>query len=191
MSDTVMRQDIVMGGFGGQGVKTIATLLGQAANSAGLHAAMYTVYGAAIRGGAIYCYTAVSDQPLLGAAVTTFPSAVLAMDERTLLTFEQVIQPGGTLVINSSLTERQSARKDIRVVYVPSSEIANELGNFQLCGMVALGALVAATQVVPAQTILDCLESTLPANKHHLLDGNRQALARGALLVTEAALQPA
>ena len=186
-----MRQDIVMGGFGGQGVKTIATLLGQAANRIGRHTAMYTIYGAAIRGGAIYCYTAVSDQPLVGAVVTTYPSAVLAMDERTLTTFEQVVQPGGTLVINSSLTERKSTRKDIRVIYVPSSEIANELGNFQLCGMVALGALVAATQVVPSQDILDCLESTLPVTKHHLLEGNRQALARGSLLVTEAALQPA
>ena len=70
-------------------------------------------------------------------------SAVLAMDERTLTTFEQVVQPGGTLVINASLTERKSARKDIRVIYVPSSEIANELGNFQLCGMVALGGMQA------------------------------------------------
>jgi 2-oxoglutarate ferredoxin oxidoreductase subunit gamma len=188
---TAQRQDIVMGGFGGQGVKTIATLLGQAANRIGLQAAMYTVYGAAIRGGAIYCYTALSEQPLVGAAVTTFPSAVLAMDERTLTTFEQVVQPGGTLVINSSLTEKRSTRNDIRVVYVPSSEIANELGNFQLCGMVALGALVAATQAVPASAILDCLESTLPTTKHHLLDGNRQALARGAQLVEQGQLQPA
>src|SRR5262245_19047522 len=118
-----------MGGFGGQGVKTIATLLGRAANQVGLQASMYNVYGAAIRGGAIFCYTAISDVPLVGANVTTFPSAVLAMDERTLLTFEQVVQPAGTLVVNTSLTGVKPTREDINVVYVPSSEIANELGN--------------------------------------------------------------
>ncbi|MGE0386654.1 MAG: 2-oxoacid:acceptor oxidoreductase family protein [Gammaproteobacteria bacterium] len=180
------RHDIVMGGFGGQGVKTIATLLGQAANRAGLHALMYNVYGAAIRGGAIYCYTAISDQPLVGAPVTTFPSAVLAMDQRSYATFEPVVQPGGTLIVNTSLVTGRSGRNDIRVVYVPSSEIADELGSFQLCGMVALGALVFATGIVSGEVILGCLETTLPATKHHLLEGNRRALARGAALCSAA-----
>lgn len=175
-----MRHEIILGGFGGQGLKVISSLLAQAAHHAGKHAMMYNIYAAAIRGGPIFCTVIVSDEPLLGGPTTTTPTAILAMDENTVEVYEHAIRPGGTLVVNSSLVKRQPVRRDINVVLVPTNEIAEELGDIRFTGMVGLGALIAHTSVVPLEAVRVCLEKTLPPYRHHMIPPNEEALRRGA-----------
>lgn len=175
-----MTHEIILGGFGGQGLKVISSLLAQAAHYAGKHAMMYNIYAAAIRGGPIFCTVVVSDERLLGGPTTTAPTAILAMDENTVDVYEPVIRPGGTLVVNSSLVTRQPARADVNVVMVPTNEIAEELGDIKYTGMVGLGALIAHTGVVPLDAVRSCLEKTLPSYRHHMISANEQALRRGA-----------
>lgn len=175
-----MRHEIILGGFGGQGMKVIGSLLAQAVHQAGKHATMYNIYAAAIRGGPIFCTVIVSDEPIVGGPTTTSPTAVLAMDENTVEVYEPVIRPGGTLVVNSSLVGRQPKRDDINVVMVPTNEIAEELGDVKFTGMVGLGALIAHTGVVPLEAIRSCLERTLPPYRHHMIPANEAALRRGA-----------
>ena len=126
-----MTHEIILGGFGGQGLKVISSLLAQAAHQAGKHASMYNIYAAAIRGGPIFCTVIVSDGPIVSAPTTTAPTAVLAMDENTVEVYERAIRPGGTLVVNGSLVKRRPTRTDINVVTVPTNEIAEELGDIK------------------------------------------------------------
>jgi 2-oxoglutarate ferredoxin oxidoreductase subunit gamma len=175
-----MTHEIVLGGFGGQGIKVIAALLAQAAHHEGKHAAMYNIYAAAIRGGPIFCTVLVSDQPLAGGPVTTAPTAVLAMDPNTVAVYGPTVRPGGILVVNTSLARETVARADIGVVAVPTNEIAEEVGDIRYTGMVGLGALIGATRVVGLDAITSGLRSTLPAYRHHMIPANLLALQRGA-----------
>lgn len=179
--------EIILGGFGGQGIKVVSALLAQAAHHDGRHAAMYNIYAAAIRGGPIFCTVIVSDGSIAGAPTTTAPTAVLAMDPNTVDVYADAIRPGGALVINSSLVASRPARTDLRVVTVPTNEIAEALGDLRYTGMVALGALIALTRVVSEEAVRACLESTLPAYRHHMIPANLEALRRGAECAAELA----
>lgn len=174
-----MTHEIILGGFGGQGVKIIASLLAQAAHQDGKHAMMYNIYAAAIRGGPIFCTVRVSDTPLTGGPTTTAPTAVLAMDPNTVAVYEPAIVAGGLLVINSSLVAESPVRDDITVVRVPTNEIAESLGDIRYTGMVGLGALIGGTQVVTLDALRSCLEGTLPSYRHATIPANVQALQRG------------
>ena len=185
------RHEIVLGGFGGQGIKVIASLLGQAVHAAGGHAMMYNIYAAAIRGGPIFCTVVAGDGSLTGGPTTTRPTAVLAMDPNTVDVYGPAIQPGGVLVVNSSLDPRRPERPDLTTVLVPTNQIAEELGDIKYTGMVGLGALIEATGVVSFDAVGRCLRQTLPAYRHHTIPANEQALCRGAACVARTALPSA
>lgn len=172
--------EIILGGFGGQGVKVISALLAQAAHHAGKHAMMYNIYAAAIRGGPIFCTVLVSDREIPGAPTTVAPTAVLAMDQNTVDVYEGAIRPAGTLVVNSSLAHRAPARTDLNVVLVPTNDIADAIGDIRYTGMVGLGALIEGTGVVTVEAVVRCLQKTLPSYRHHTIPANEEALRRGA-----------
>ncbi len=182
-----MIHDVILGGFGGQGVKVIASLLAQAAHHDGKHAMMYNIYAAAIRGGPIFCTIRVGDEPIAGGPTTTAPTAVLAMDPNTLTVYEAALRRGGTLVVNTSLVHERPARTDLDVVLVPTNEIAEAIGDIRYTGMVGLGALIAGTRVVSLDAVRRCLEKTLPPYRHHMIPANVEALRRGAACASAAA----
>jgi 2-oxoglutarate ferredoxin oxidoreductase subunit gamma len=179
----VTRHDVILGGFGGQGIKVISSLLAQAAHQDGKHAMMYNIYAAAIRGGPIFCTVIVADTPIEGGPTTTRPTAVLAMDPNTVHVYAPVIPPGGTLVINSSLVPDRPDRRDLQVVLVPTNEIAEAIGDMKFTGMVGLGALIEGTGVVTVEAVRVSLERTLPPYRHHMIPANIEALRRGAACV--------
>ena len=90
------------------------------------------------------------------------------------------MKPGGVLVVNSSLVPQKSDRDDIRVIYVPASDIASELGNIRLANVVCLGALVQALGVLPLEAIEKALDDHLPERHRKLLGLNKEALRKGA-----------
>jgi 2-oxoglutarate ferredoxin oxidoreductase subunit gamma len=105
---------------------------------------------------------------------------VLVLNNPSLEKYEPLVQPGGVLVYNSSLIAPASRRADIHYVAVPASDIAAELGDIKVTNMAALGALVAATHVVPLAAVKQALPQHLPQSKRELLAANEQALQRGA-----------
>jgi 2-oxoglutarate ferredoxin oxidoreductase subunit gamma len=181
------RHEIILGGFGGQGVKVISALLAQAVHEAGGEAMMYNIYAAAIRGGPIFCTVVAGDGPLAGGPTTTRPTAVLAMDPNTVDVYGPAVRPGGVLVVNSALDPRVPERTDLASVLVPTNQIAEELGDMKYTGMVGLGALIQATGVVSIEAVVRCLERTLPAYRHHMIPANERALRRGAACATAGA----
>jgi 2-oxoglutarate ferredoxin oxidoreductase subunit gamma len=182
------RHEIILGGFGGQGIKVIASLLAQAVNAAGGHAMMYNIYAAAIRGGPIFCTVVAGDAPLQGGPTTTHPTAVLAMDPNTVDVYGPQIRPGGVLVVNSSLDPRRPELPHLgATVLVPTNEIAEALGDIRYTGMVGLGALIESSGVVSFDAVSRCLRQTLPVYRHHTIPANEEALRRGAACVGPAA----
>jgi len=172
-----MQNDVIMAGFGGQGILLIGKMLAYAGMHEGKEVSWLPSYGPEMRGGTCNCTVVISDRPV-GSPVIRSPRAVLAMNLPSLDKFEGDVRPGGLLLINSSLINRETARTDLTVVKVPANEIANSLGNPRAANMVALGAYLGATGAVAIAEVEAVVRETFSA-KPQLVDINLLALHRG------------
>ena len=173
-----MQQEFIFAGFGGQGVLLMGQILAHAAMDEGKSVSWIPSYGPEMRGGTANCTVIVSESEI-GSPVVGKPSCVVAMNLPSLDKFEPAVKSGGVLVVNSSLITREPDRDDVTVVNVPATDTANELGNARVANMVALGAVVEATGVVPPEAVLEALRKNLPAHRQNLLPLNREAIEKG------------
>jgi len=173
-----MTHEIILAGFGGQGVMLMGQILTYAGMIENKHVSWMPSYGPEMRGGTANCTVVISDAPV-GSPLVTRPSIVVAMNRPSLDKFEPSVKPGGVLLYNSSLIEQPPVRTDIEVVAVPANDLANELGSDRVANMVVLGALLAKAEVVPMEAIHKALRKALPPHRHNLLPLNEEALARG------------
>lgn len=173
-----MMHEIIIAGFGGQGVMVMGQLLTYAGMIEGKNVSWIPSYGPEMRGGTANCSVIISDEPI-GAPIVSESTAVVAMNVPSLEKFEPTIKPEGILLINSSLIEQDAQRIDIKVYKLAVNDIANELGNTKVANMVALGAIVAATKAVSAASVLQAFEKMF-AKRPELLEINRLALLTGA-----------
>jgi 2-oxoglutarate ferredoxin oxidoreductase subunit gamma len=172
-----MQADVIMAGFGGQGILLIGKMLAYAGMNEGKEVSWLPSYGPEMRGGTCNCTVVISDTTV-GSPVIQSPRAVVAMNLPSLEKFEPGVRPGGTLLINTSLIERRSERDDITVVEVPANQIANSLGNPRGANMVALGAYVGATDAVALDQVERVVRETFAA-KPSLIAVNLEALHQG------------
>jgi 2-oxoglutarate ferredoxin oxidoreductase subunit gamma len=172
-----MQSEVIMAGFGGQGILLIGKMLAYAGMHEGKEVSWLPSYGPEMRGGTCNCTVVVSDKPV-GSPVIRSPRAVLAMNLPSLEKFESDIRPGGLLLINSSLINRGTERDDLTVIEVPANQIATELGNPRGANMVALGAYLGATDAVSLDEVIVVIRETFAA-KPAVIDVNIEALQKG------------
>ena len=178
-----MTGDIIMAGFGGQGILMIGNLLAITAMEEGKHVTYFPAYGVEMRGGTANCTVVVSDEEI-GSPVVGRPKGLLIMNGPSMEKFLPMLAPGGDLIINSSLVEgRQVTRNDIRLLQVPADDIArNKIGSRQMASMVALGAYVARSGIVNLSTMVDCLPKVISKKYEKFIPLNVNALKEGAAL---------
>lgn len=181
-----MRHEVIMAGFGGQGMMLAGQLLAYAGMLEGKHVSWYPSYGPEMRGGTANCTVVVADEPVASPVVSQ-ATAVIAMNRPSLERFEDQLAPGGVLVYNSTLIERGPERTDVRALPVPANALAEQLGEKRVANMVVLGALLAATGVVAPESVVASLKKTLPERRQNLIPLNEQALAEGAMVARGAA----
>ncbi len=174
-----MQTEIIIAGFGGQGVLFGGQLLAYAGMDEGKHVTWIPAYGPEMRGGTANCTTIISDEEI-GSPFVHFPSAVIAMNRPSLDKYEDQVAKGGLLVVNSSMLDRDVKRTDIRVVSVDAGVIAERLGDMRMTNMVLLGAFLANVPVLPMRAIENALNSHLPIRHQRLLEKNFEALKEGA-----------
>ncbi len=174
-----IQEEIIISGFGGQGALFAGQLLAYAAMDQDLHVTWIPSYGPEMRGGKARCTVVISEEEI-GSPLVRRPSAAIVLNIPSMEAFEPAVKPGGVLVVNSSLVPQKSDRDDIRVIYVPASDIASELGNIRLANVVCLGALVQALGVLPLEAIEKALDDHLPERHRKLLGLNKEALRKGA-----------
>jgi 2-oxoglutarate ferredoxin oxidoreductase subunit gamma len=181
-----MQHDVIIAGFGGQGVLLAGQLLAYAGLMENKEVAWFPSYGPEMRGGTANCTVIVSPRKI-SSPVVEEPSAALVLNLPSMLKFEPIIRPGGFLLINSSLVERQPGRKDIYAYLVPANEIAQNLGHIKVANMVLLGAYLELTGAVSMSSMLKALEKTLPEHRQYLLPVNQKAMEMGAQAVRRVA----
>ncbi len=174
-----MTSDIIISGFGGQGVMAIGKTLAEAALHEGLNVSWLPSYGPEMRGGTANCSVVLSDEPI-GSPVVLDPHQLIAMSKPALLKFERDVVPGGIILVNSSIVELKVEREDVRACYVPCNELANGLGNSKVANMVMLGAYLEATGLLKVSTIKAMLVHMFSGPKAKLISLNMEAIKQGA-----------
>ena len=174
-----MQTDIIISGFGGQGVLFAGQLLAYAGMDEKLEVTWFPSYGPEMRGGTANCTVILSNEEI-GSPMVRLPLVVIAMNLPSLEKYESQIKAGGLLVVNSSIIEEEVQRKDIRVVRLPGNEIAEKIGDRRMTNMVMLGALIANQPILPLEALEKALKEHLPVRHHRLLPSNYEALREGA-----------
>ena len=181
-----MTYEIILSGFGGQGILFLGKMIALAGMIDGKEVSWIPSYGPEMRGGTANCSVVVSDRRI-GTPVVTHPNVLVAMNRPSLEKFESTMQPGGHLLINKTLIEIPHTRQDIDVTYLEITGLAGELGNPRLANMVALGGLIGRVGLVSRDAVIEALKKELSGKKAALLDLNLKALDAGQ----QAALLPA
>lgn len=173
-------QDVILAGFGGQGVMLIGNLLAYAGMAQGLNVTYIPVYGPEMRGGTANCTVVLSEDDI-GSPIILRPLSLIIMNRPSLDKFQPRLRDGGVQIINSSLVDPALTENGrIRTVQVPANEIADSLGNTRMANMVALGGYVRATGVVPLDAVVKSLDKIIAAHYAHLIPKNADALRAGA-----------
>lgn len=182
-----MNTDVVMAGFGGQGILMIGNLLALAAMKEGRNVTCFPAYGVEMRGGTANCTVVISDEEI-GSPVVGHPRSCVVMNGPSLDRYMPVLRTGGTLIVNRSLVDpAKVTRGDLDVLSVPANDIARDsLGSQQLASMVALGAYVAMAGVVEIRTLVDCLPDVVPKKYERFIPLNGNALKEGEFFVNSA-----
>ena len=173
-----MQKEIMIAGFGGQGVLFGGQVLAYAAMDVGKEVTWIPSYGPEMRGGTANCTVVIADEEI-GSPLVEHPPLAIALNLPSFDKCEESLAAGGTLIVNQSMVDRAARRQDINVIFVPCNEIAEEIGNKKLLNMVAVGALLTALPEITLKDIEKVLESHLPARHKHLLPMNFEALRRG------------
>ncbi|PNR93657.1 2-oxoacid:acceptor oxidoreductase family protein [Petrotoga sp. 9PWA.NaAc.5.4] len=169
---------LIAAGFGGQGVMLFGQILSLAAMIDGKYTTWLPSYGPEMRGGTANCTVIISDE-YIASPVLDEPTEVVAFNIPSMLKFEKNLKEEGLLFINSSVIDRKPSRKDIHVIKIPASEIADEIGNPKILNMVMLGAYLKATEAVSHDSIKEALERKLIGKKKDLLKLNLKAIEAG------------
>ena len=176
--------DVIMAGFGGQGVMLIGNLLAYSCMKEKLNVTYIPVYGPEMRGGTANCTVVVSDDEI-GSPIIHYPKSLISMNRPSLEKFQPRVEEKGIQIVNSSLIDEELVDNDrIQSMMIPVNDIADKIGNTRMANMVALGAYVAKTGVCKLESVIASLENVISPRYHKLIPKNTEALEAGAEFVS-------
>ena len=177
-----MKEELIIAGFGGQGVLSMGKILAYAALMDDLEVTWMPSYGPEQRGGTANVTVIISDSEISSPMLDNYDTAVI-LNQQSLDKFESKVKPGGTLIYDSYGIHKVPTRTDINVYRIDAMEATFEMENAKAYNMVVLGALLKIKDIVPVESVIKGLKKTLPERHHHLIPMNEDAIARGMSLV--------
>ncbi len=171
-------QEMILAGFGGQGIMFAGRLIASAGMIAEKEVSWLPSYGPEMRGGTANCHVIVSDQPV-GSPIVVAPTTLVAMNRPSLDKFEDAVLSDGLLIMDSSLIDRKIKRKDIKVIKIPATRMAADMGAGKLANMIMVGQWIKETGLLSMEIVKTSLEKVVSANKQDLMDINIKALELG------------
>ena len=171
-----MYHEIIVAGFGGQGVLLLGQLLAETGMREGLEVSWLPSYGPEMRSGSAHCHVCLSKERI-GSPLISRPNVLVAMNELSLRKFAAQVLPGGIIIYGREHLPEDLALPQVQVVCIPASEIADKLGSAKVANVVMMGALLEETECLSPATVMQVLEAKVknPA----LLEIDRKALDAG------------
>jgi len=174
---TIKKTEILLAGFGGQGIMLMGKLLATAGLALRKNVTWMPSYGAEVRGGTAYSMTKISDKEIANPIITS-PDILVVMNEPSLTKYEERLKPKGLMILNKSLIRSKPRRKDISVVSIPMTQIASKLGSIRSANMVAMGVLLKRSKLFPIRVIVSALREML-SGKEDVFLLNKKAIEKG------------
>ena len=171
-----MKEEIIIAGFGGQGVLSMGKILAYSGLMEGKEVTWMPAYGPEQRGGTANVTVIVSDEKI---------SSPIILNQPSLEKFESKVKPGGVLIYDGYGIINPPTRKDIHVYRINAMDAANEMNNAKAFNMIVLGGLLKIKPMVTLDSVLRGLKKTLPERHHHLIPMNEEAIKKGMELIQE------
>ena len=169
---------ILLAGFGGQGILFAGKFLAYKGLVQDMQVSWLPSYGPEMRGGTANCNVILSDTPV-GSPIITTPDVLVAMNLPSLQKFVDTVAPGGTIILDSTLIHAQVERTDVKVCYVPATQMAKDAGFPTLANMILVGKVLKESGCAAFEGNRETLEAFIPAKKANLIDANCTALQLG------------
>ncbi len=173
-----MTHEVILAGFGGQGILSAGRLLAQAGMHDGKQVSWLPSYGPEMRGGTANSSVVISDSPV-DSPVLNSCNALIVMNKPSLEKFESWVVKGGIVIIDSSIIDRDIKRDDIKSFLIPATKLASELGNTAYANIYLLGKLIQERQIVTMANFEKALYEILPAKKHAMIPEEMEVLKVG------------
>ncbi len=173
-----MTDNIIIAGFGGQGILFAGKILAYAALLKGKHLSWLPSYGPEMRGGTANCHVIISDEPV-GSPIITAPNILISMNKPSLLKFVDDVVTGGTIIYDKTLIDCDVERTDVTVSAVEATGIATREAKSNMANMIMLGALLKATNIFTLDEIRAGVSKAVPPTKQEMVDYNMKLIERG------------
>ncbi len=173
-----MTTQLLIAGFGGQGVLFAGKFIAYNGLLEGRQLSWLPSYGPEMRGGTANCSVILSDEPV-GSPIVSNPDVLIAMNLPSLDKYEDAVVPGGMIFVDSTLIERKVKRDDVKVFYVPSTRLANEIGLPTLANMIMVGKFIKESGAVSKDNVEAALKKVVSARHADLFDANFKAIDTG------------
>ncbi len=177
-----MLKEIVIAGFGGQGVLSMGKILAYSGIMEDMEVSWFPAYGPEQRGGTANVTVIISDEPISSPVVNNYDIAIV-LNQPSLDKFEEKVKPGGVLIYDQYGINNKVKRKDIDVYCVNAMEESMKMENTKVFNMIILGGLLKVSPMLKIENVMKGLKETLPERHHHLLPVNEQAILRGMDIV--------
>ncbi len=169
---------ILIAGFGGQGVLFAGKVIAYKGLLEGREVSWLPSYGPEMRGGTANCSVILSDLPV-GSPIVASPDILMVMNLPSLDKYEKSVVPGGTIIVDSTLIERKVERDDVSVFYIPATKMAQDAGIPTLANMIMVGKMIKETSMISYEGISDGLKKVVSAKHADLLEVNLKAIETG------------
>lgn len=173
-----MEHKIIIAGFGGQGILSAGKMLAYAGMLENKGVSWLPSYGPEMRGGTANCNVIITDEQV-GSPIVNEATALIAMNTPSLDKYESWVQPGGVIIVDSSLVNRSVKRDDVTVYYVPATEMAEQAGNSTFANICLLGKLIGHTGLIKPESFETSLYHTLREKYHYMIPAEMKILRDG------------
>ncbi len=169
---------IILAGFGGQGILSAGRIVASAALIENREVSWFPSYGPEMRGGTANCGVVISDEAI-GSPIINDTDVLIALNNPSLDKFAGHVKPGGLIILDSALVTSVPARQDVRIVSIPASTMAVDMGNMTFATIILLGSLARATGCIGREAFEGALKEVLPKKKHNLIPAEMKAFDEG------------
>lgn len=177
-----MTEEIIIAGFGGQGVLSMGKILAYSGVMQDQEVSWMPSYGPEMRGGTANVTVILSDERISSPILNQFDTAII-LNQQSMDKFENSVKPGGTLIYDGNGITRHPERKDISIYRVDAADEASKLGLTKVFNMIVLGGYLKVKPIVELQNVILGLKKSLPSRYHHLIPENEKAIMRGMEII--------
>ncbi len=177
-----MKHEIIIAGFGGQGVLSMGKILAYSALFEGKEVTWMPAYGPEQRGGTANVTVIVSDERISSPILSEYDT-VIVLNQPSLDKFQSRVKPGGTLIYDPYGISTPPTRTDISIYRIDAMDTSAQMDNVKGYNMIVLGGLLEVCPIVQVENVLKALRKTLPERHHHLIPLNEEALKQGTKVI--------